>query len=878
MYQALEGVPLSQLEGGFNARQQRLTGVNDDRAFDPAFLGQQLTRTRAQIGEAVDRQQSAFERPDGVKSGAFTAAAEEVLRLKTNASNLQQALKNLADTSERSAVLQEKLNRLKQEEDGRLGLAERFATADPAEQLRLNRSVVLANDAANKGNLDSFGNEDRRQILDFLNSARGVTLTGFKGSPRAEDLKNSLLANSFGGQFQLNRDQKAENASVRGTILERNKTGEAAQSELIKFQETGTKELLSGLNAQQNVFFARLERLLLANKATDVQNRIAAVESQKGALLDKSPSRDLLAQLGITKTSQIEVLGKNTGKIESLRGAIATEQAQYAQIDAAREGIKGVRFDQDDNRFVAAISRSGLKEEQVNRVQKRAEGLYEFNDSFRAKLSGVTETTARGSKERNDGYNDVLRQAYEQALREEKARDISGPVQEARSKLAGIEGVDPLKIEETLRDPKKADPFLKALGSFDSGSNKIEDFGKKVEAANAELDKLKAQLAEINATSKIASGTVTRAQGGSIFRPMGTDTVPAMLTPGEFVINARSASANSALLQRINAARGPVAYRAGGGFVGQTPETIAEETMREIEERRIASEKFVRDRNIKKQFAASGAAKNPFNRAAQVLAEIRGGSTAAGRLAVTAQATNFNRLSSLGSGIRRPGDDGQLAIASRVIGVEQKGLEERFSNDNVLRKFVAEQLSPKKKVRKFASGGYVGHAGVGDTVPALLTGGEFVLNQAVVSRMGPHNVQRFNDGGPVGGNFVAPGAAAVNREQERRQGAGLSEGTVNRLSSSLTFAQQVGGFSESADQLSRTLNSFAGSARNLSQALNNMPRTLTGQFNHNVVVTHNGAEVFSKLTPAIEQMVTERVNSTMTRVFKEHLPDAGVRI
>ena len=38
-----------------------------------------------------------------------------------------------------------------------------------------------------------------------------------------------------------------------------------------------------------------------------------------------------------------------------------------------------------------------------------------------------------------------------------------------------------------------------------------------------------------------SGGVVTMAAGGNVFKPKGTDTVPAMLTPGEFVINASSA-------------------------------------------------------------------------------------------------------------------------------------------------------------------------------------------------------------------------------------------------------------------------------------------------------------------------------------------------
>lgn len=61
----------------------------------------------------------------------------------------------------------------------------------------------------------------------------------------------------------------------------------------------------------------------------------------------------------------------------------------------------------------------------------------------------------------------------------------------------------------------------------------------------------------------LASGGMVYANQG-FFQPRGTDTVPAMLTPGEMVVNATSTAANRDLLERINNAKGPV-YRSNGG-------------------------------------------------------------------------------------------------------------------------------------------------------------------------------------------------------------------------------------------------------------------------------------------------------------------------
>lgn len=68
------------------------------------------------------------------------------------------------------------------------------------------------------------------------------------------------------------------------------------------------------------------------------------------------------------------------------------------------------------------------------------------------------------------------------------------------------------------------------------------------------------------------SGGVIYASTGTLvnYQPRGTDTVPAMLTPGEFVVNARSTKQNLPLLRAINRQKGGVAYLSGGDLTSQT--------------------------------------------------------------------------------------------------------------------------------------------------------------------------------------------------------------------------------------------------------------------------------------------------------------------
>jgi TP901 family phage tail tape measure protein len=86
-------------------------------------------------------------------------------------------------------------------------------------------------------------------------------------------------------------------------------------------------------------------------------------------------------------------------------------------------------------------------------------------------------------------------------------------------------------------------------------------------------------------SSTYARGGVVYASNG-IFQPQGTDTVPAMLTPGEMVVNAASTAANRELLEHINNLKGPInktLYRPIGGAV------YAEVDARREEERRAAA-------------------------------------------------------------------------------------------------------------------------------------------------------------------------------------------------------------------------------------------------------------------------------------------------
>jgi len=98
------------------------------------------------------------------------------------------------------------------------------------------------------------------------------------------------------------------------------------------------------------------------------------------------------------------------------------------------------------------------------------------------------------------------------------------------------------------------------------------------EIAVFDYNRISLDKPNINTPINKSMGGIIYANNGILipYQPKGTDTVPAMLTPGEFVINRNATAKNLPLLQAINngdasfmARGGQVNYMAGGGLLGQ---------------------------------------------------------------------------------------------------------------------------------------------------------------------------------------------------------------------------------------------------------------------------------------------------------------------
>ena len=99
-------------------------------------------------------------------------------------------------------------------------------------------------------------------------------------------------------------------------------------------------------------------------------------------------------------------------------------------------------------------------------------------------------------------------------------------------------------------------------------TNNISDLNTKIDLILYGLNNT--QVRNMVSPGHISSGGVVYAANGTLvnYQPRGTDTIPAMLTPGEFVVNARATRSNLSLLQSINQSKGgSIKGFADGGVV-----------------------------------------------------------------------------------------------------------------------------------------------------------------------------------------------------------------------------------------------------------------------------------------------------------------------
>jgi len=368
------------------------------------------------------------------------------------------------------------------------------------------------------------------------------------------------------------------------------------------------------------------EKAIIDVTKKEVAARQQMVEAQRKAIDMQMEAADIIAKAGGPQVTpamrkQMIVAGANAGSgaagignlrnagIGSLRdrrnqisaGLFATES--QLQTESGRAGVAGVETDARQKALQKELNNYAktvkdlikVSQEELKIVQKKNElekqslqaliqGDMEKFLTDQAAV-GATAAISLGDQQLASLFGaDALGQAFEniQKMSEAGVRDVFGlDINEAQQRAAGMalsaRGVD---------DPRMAAMLAGQTGEEQALKNEQIGLAQELAAAGQEMAnfaQMQVQTAEINVqNAKIAANatnpnaTVTTpggfARGGMVyasngmFIPRGTDTVPAMLTPGEFVVNrgAVQRGNNLQLLKAMNNGNAAQGYARGG--------------------------------------------------------------------------------------------------------------------------------------------------------------------------------------------------------------------------------------------------------------------------------------------------------------------------
>jgi hypothetical protein len=493
------------------------TGMIFGSSVSTASLAQQ----KAQAVQEQQRLQGQIAAQEQAALGGDPAAVRQLgkfqqrlAEVSNTIANTDQELENLPQTLESNlgdllSEIQKKVGELEARKEAGANFAERLVTSTPQELVELNATYKLLNDTL-AGNITTINGSQvaQKAFGDALMAGKtrqeafADAQSAFANeSKKALSLFNDLtqMSGVKGEQFdRMRADLLVNTARAQGMGMENNPMFQKIIAELRKSPEERAKND-PGVKA------------MLAQAAVIREEQRKAVQEQNAAdrilqnKLLKETGDAIIKAIGETKL-QIQVAVQNVA-----RGAAAGAPFARGGVVYAANG-QLINFQPKGTDTVPAMLTPG--EFVINRkaTQKNLPLLTKINNG-----EYFDEGGAVGGR---------------------MVQGVRLPARPASPdpKIASI-------LNNTNQSNKTLGSHTKSLNSIDDRTSKIvKDFGGQ----------------------GFASGGVVYAADGKLinFQPKGTDTVPAMLTPGEFVINKKATKDNLPLLKQINSG-----YYAKGGKV-----------------------------------------------------------------------------------------------------------------------------------------------------------------------------------------------------------------------------------------------------------------------------------------------------------------------
>lgn len=494
----------------------------------------------------------------------LTGATEDARTLEDQINAVNEAVKAWRDESGKSfddlrkdfgaitpelVAMQRELNQLR--------LADILAEADAAAR--------QLSDTMGAGLFASAGGDIRRLFLES-----GIAL----GTTQMQQFKAALdaVGNATGVRDQLAAVQalRQQFASITGGIQNMSEGQRAFYGTLLDTEAALRRAAVATGDVDQKTQDAVLAATELAQRAQAV---VAAIASADGS--------NLVAAF----QSAFPVASQLLGMAQGIIATIGAAQAQAAAWDSAQMGG-----------LAAQYAQYGAGRAIGERLARESGALYGGRRVIPAPVvgsSGAASGSGGGAAAARDEA-DALQELIASLEAEIDALRVQDPIQQEmlrhREALAGATDVERQKVEDLIATREREKAALESLREIsDMTGNALidalmgaDDAGKRLVETLIRAG-LEAALLGKGPLAGLFGGEgsggflgmlfgsilpVGKAEGGLVTGPgTGTsDSIPAMLSNGEYVVNARATSQNRTLLEAIN--RGSVTRFAGGGYVG----------------------------------------------------------------------------------------------------------------------------------------------------------------------------------------------------------------------------------------------------------------------------------------------------------------------
>jgi len=371
-------------------------------------------------------------------------------------------------------------------------------------------------------------------------------------------------------------------------------------------------------NQENNKKLAGLFKERIANEAQfiEAQKKSIQLQSEAAELLAEFSGKEFTAQQRTGFAEREARAGLGAGADLSASGLIARSRLASQQVIAGRQRIsQGGLSQQQSVGLTSAIGNAEGDQQEILKFARDRIKIYKDEIAAaksKLKLDQEAAKAMLGGDARSQ-IEALLASSAADAFRSGNVEALRGTTGEARIKaFESLSSEEKKASEGTLKALGMSDQFAEALAESTPEIDKLQSEAAKTAQVIAEVGKSLEVIAKgkfDQTTMDIKQATIrigqsvqnqnqpqqfrgqgapapqTRSRGGIIyasngmFVPRGTDTVPAMLTPGEFVVN-RAAVQRGNNLQVLRAmnnsgssagegaaymnAGGPVRYRNGG--------------------------------------------------------------------------------------------------------------------------------------------------------------------------------------------------------------------------------------------------------------------------------------------------------------------------